>query len=186
MLLAFNHSKNAADTRRHSASLQACGHDRRDWEWRPSGALRCSVLHAQWPPKSSICGHPARQTRYSALGLSPILEARRQPIWRNPRRRMQRERPQTESSLNQDHRVWDHLRTTNPIESVFATVRHRPVRTKGALSQATAKLMVFKLIMTAAKTWRKLKGDKLLPKVIDGVTFKDGVEAIEQSTNVAA
>jgi len=81
---------------------------------------------------------------------------------------------------------WDHIRTTNPIESVFATVRHRTVRTKGALSQTTAKLMVFKLIITAAKTWRKLKGDKLLPKVAEGVTFKDGVEAIKQSTNVAA
>lgn len=81
---------------------------------------------------------------------------------------------------------WDHLRTTNPIESVFATVRHRTVRTKGALSQTTAKLMVFKLIMTAAKTWRKLKGDKLLLKIVEGVTFKDGVEAVEQSTNVAA
>jgi transposase-like protein len=48
---------------------------------------------------------------------------------------------------------WDHLRTTNPIESVFATVRHRTVRTKGALSQKTAKLMVFKLVMAASKTW---------------------------------
>lgn len=53
---------------------------------------------------------------------------------------------------------WDHLRTGNPIESVFATVRHRTVRTKGALSQKTAKLMVFKLIQAAAKTWRRLKG----------------------------
>src|SRR4029079_9375935 len=52
---------------------------------------------------------------------------------------------------------WDHLRTSNPIESVFATVRHRTVRTKGALSQDTARLMVFKLVMAAAKTWRKLK-----------------------------
>jgi transposase-like protein len=81
---------------------------------------------------------------------------------------------------------WDHIRTSNPIESVFATVRHRTVRTKGALSKTTAKLMVFKLIMTAAKTWRRLKGDKLLPKVVEGVTFIDGVEAIKQSTNVAA
>ena len=47
---------------------------------------------------------------------------------------------------------WDHLRTSNPIESVFATVRHRTVRTKGALSQDTARLMVFKLVMAAAKT----------------------------------
>ena len=55
---------------------------------------------------------------------------------------------------------WDHLRTSNPIESVFATVRHRTVRTKGSLSQKTAKLMVFKLVLAAAKTWRRLKGQK--------------------------
>src|SRR5215211_4586352 len=71
---------------------------------------------------------------------------------------------------------WDHLRSSNPIESVFATVRHRTVRTKGALSQETAKLMVFKLVMAAARTWRRLKGENQLPKVIKGVTFKDGVE----------
>ena len=55
---------------------------------------------------------------------------------------------------------WDHLRTSNPIESVFATVRHRTVRTKGALSQDTARLMVFKLVLAAAKTWRRLKGEE--------------------------
>ena len=71
---------------------------------------------------------------------------------------------------------WDHLRTSNPIESVFASVRHRTVRTKGALSQDTARLMVFKLVMAAAKTWRRLKGENQLPKVIDGVSFKDGIE----------
>lgn len=81
---------------------------------------------------------------------------------------------------------WEHIRTSNPIESVFATVRHRTVRTKGALSKNTAKLMVFKLIMTASRTWRRLKGDKLLPKVVEGVTFIDGAEAVKQSTNVAA
>ncbi len=71
---------------------------------------------------------------------------------------------------------WDHLRTANPIESVFATVRHRTVRTKGALSQHTALLMVFKLVMAASRTWRRLKGQNQLPKVITGVTFRDGVE----------
>mgnify|MGYP001627882650 FL=1 len=74
-----------------------------------------------------------------------------------------------------DH--WDHLRTGNPIESVFATVRHRTVRTKGSLSQTTAKLMVFKLVQTAAKTWRRLKGANRLPMVIEGVKFTDGVAA---------
>ena len=81
---------------------------------------------------------------------------------------------------------WDHLRTSNPIESVFATVRHRTVRTKGALSQATARLMVFKLVMTAAKTWRRLKGENQLPKVIQGVTFTNGVEVINTPAQSAA
>ena len=71
---------------------------------------------------------------------------------------------------------WDHLRSSNPIESVFATVRHRTVRTKGALSATTAKLMVFKLVMAASKTWRRLKGENQLPKVVAGVIFRDGTE----------
>jgi putative transposase len=81
---------------------------------------------------------------------------------------------------------WDHLRTANPIESVFATVRHRTVRTKGALSQDTARLMVFKLVMAAAKTWRRLKGEKQLPKVIQGVIFRDGVEVTNTPEQTAA
>jgi transposase-like protein len=81
---------------------------------------------------------------------------------------------------------WDHLRTSNPIESVFATVRHRTVRIKGALSQDTARLMVFKLVMAAAKTWRRLKGENQLPKVIAGVTFRNGVEIINTPEQNAA
>jgi transposase-like protein len=81
---------------------------------------------------------------------------------------------------------WDHLRTSNPVESVFATVRHRTVRTKGALSQKTAKLMVFKLVRAAAKTWRKLNGTNQLPRVIQGVKFTDGVAETDASQNRAA
>ncbi len=68
---------------------------------------------------------------------------------------------------------WDHLRSSNPIESVFATVRHRTMRTKGAFSAMTAKLTVFKLVMAASKTWRRLKGENQLPKVVAGVIFRD-------------
>jgi len=80
---------------------------------------------------------------------------------------------------------WQHLRTTNPIESVFATVRHRTVRTKGCLSHATALSMVFKLVTAASRTWRRLKGRNHLPKIIDGIKFVDGVE-VEQPTRTAA
>src|SRR5215217_3781630 len=81
---------------------------------------------------------------------------------------------------------WIHLRTTNPIESVFATVRHRTVRTKGSLSPTTARLMVFKLVMAAAKTWRRLMGENQLPKVIAGVRFQDGVEVFPTPSHNAA
>ncbi|MFL5188758.1 MAG: IS256 family transposase [Microvirga sp.] len=81
---------------------------------------------------------------------------------------------------------WIHLRTTNPIESVFATVRHRTVRTKGSLSSTTARLMVFKLVMAASKTWRRLMGENQLPKVIAGVRFQDGTEVIPMPTHSAA
>ncbi len=81
---------------------------------------------------------------------------------------------------------WDHLRTSNPIESVFATVRHRTVRTKEALSQDTARLMVFKLVTAAAKTWHKLKGENQLPKVVQGVTFRNGVEVTDTPAQNAA
>jgi len=81
---------------------------------------------------------------------------------------------------------WDHLRTSNPIESVFATVRHRTVRTKGALSPTTARLMVFKLVMAASKTWRRLKGENQLLKVVAGVTLRDGTEVTESPSTRAA
>ncbi|MFN3845713.1 MAG: transposase [Paracoccaceae bacterium] len=69
----------------------------------------------------------------------------------------------------------EHLHAPNPVESVFATVRHRTVRTKGALSQKTVKLMVFTLVQAASKTWRRLNGANQLPRVIEGVKFTDGV-----------
>lgn len=81
---------------------------------------------------------------------------------------------------------WDHLRTSNPIESVFATVRHRTVRTKGALSQKTARLMVFTLVRAASKNWRKLNGKNQLPRVIEGVKFSDGIAQLDANQNRAA
>lgn len=81
---------------------------------------------------------------------------------------------------------WKHIRTTNPIESTFATVRHRTQRSKGCLSRQTALIMVFKLIKTAEKTWRRLEGKNQLPKVITGVKFSDGYEVITNSDHAAA
>ena len=78
---------------------------------------------------------------------------------------------------------WKHLRTTNPIESTFATVRHRPIRSKGCLSNRTALAMVFKLVEAAQNTWRRLDGNNQLPKLILGVKFADGLEVIAKPAN---
>jgi putative transposase len=73
---------------------------------------------------------------------------------------------------------WVHLRTTNPIESTFATVRLRTVRTKGSGSRTACLTMVFKLAQCAEKHWRRLNGQALLTEVIRGVKFVDGVKEI--------
>jgi putative transposase len=71
---------------------------------------------------------------------------------------------------------WIHLRTTNPIESTFATVRLRHRRTKGNGSRMACLTMVFKLMQSASKRWRLLNGSQLLPEVIAGVQFIDGIK----------
>lgn len=74
---------------------------------------------------------------------------------------------------------WKHLRTTNPIESVFATVRLRHKRTKGSGSRVACLAMVHQLMLSASKRWKLLNGAKLLVDVIQGVQFNDGVKSQE-------
>lgn len=74
---------------------------------------------------------------------------------------------------------WQHIRTTNPIESTFATVRHRSTQTKGCGSRQATLSMVYKLGTSAEKHWHKLKGHQLIEKVIKGIKFKDGEEVRE-------
>jgi putative transposase len=81
---------------------------------------------------------------------------------------------------------WKHLRTTNPIESTFATVRHRTIRSKGCLSNKTALAMIFKLVQAAEKSWYRLRGHNQLPKVILGVKFNDGIEVVRSDAQTAA
>ena len=74
---------------------------------------------------------------------------------------------------------WPHLRTTNPIESTFATVKLRTAKTRGCLSRQTMLTMVFKLCRSAEKRWRRLQGYRRLGEVIENVKFIDGVREDE-------
>lgn len=144
-----------------------------------------------------------------AQSVQPAMKADLSEIWRSPNRAaaeaaidvfaekygakypkavtcVSKDREQILAFFDFPAEHWDHLRTSNPIESVFATVRHRTVRTKGALSPTTAKTMVFKLVQAAAKTWRRLKGQTQLPKLVEGVRFVDGNEVVVAPSTHAA
>lgn len=81
---------------------------------------------------------------------------------------------------------WLHIRTTNPIESTFATVRLRHRKTKGSGSRIACLTMVFKLMQSAEKKWRLLNGAAFLPDVILGIRFLDGIKATTQPQESAA
>jgi putative transposase len=79
---------------------------------------------------------------------------------------------------------WQHIRSTNPIESTFATVRLRTDKTRGAVSKGTILPLVFKLIQSAQKRWLRIRGFKHLGEVIEGVQFKDGIRLEQKQTDV--
>ena len=81
---------------------------------------------------------------------------------------------------------WQSIRTTNPIESTFATIRHRTRTTRGCLSRDTMLSMMFKLGQCAESRWRRLRGFRRLGQVIEGVPFKDGIEVQSYTNTVAA
>ena len=76
---------------------------------------------------------------------------------------------------------WTHLRTTNVIESAFATIRYRSSRAKGCVTRQTMLSMIYKMGICAEKSWRRLRGFRQLGKVIEGVKFNDGTEVIDLS-----
>ncbi len=76
---------------------------------------------------------------------------------------------------------WRQIRTTNPVESVFATVRNRTRKTRGCLSRRTALVMVFKLVLSARKRWNRLAGSERLTEVIEGIEFRDGIRQLKDA-----
>ena len=83
-------------------------------------------------------------------------------------------------------RHWVHLRTTNVIESAFATIRHRSSRAKGCVTRKTMLSMIYKMGMSAEKSWKRLRGFRQLGQVIEGVQFKDGKQVINEHSREAA
>lgn len=77
---------------------------------------------------------------------------------------------------------WLHLRTTNPIEATFATVRHRTTRTKNCVSRSTFLDLAFKLVQEAERSWRRVRGVERIDALLTGTVFKDGIPAPTNDT----
>ena len=168
-----------------------------DEVWPPPGPQRCwlhktanilnkvpkSVQRAMKADLREVHGAPTRAAAAAAIGIFAQKYGAKYP---RAVECLTKDREALLAFFDFPAEHWDHLRTANPIESVFATVRHRTVRTKGALSPTTARPTVFKLVMAAAKTWRRLTGENQLPKVMAGVTFQDGTEVIVRPDHRAA
>ena len=76
---------------------------------------------------------------------------------------------------------WLHIRTSNPIESTFSTVRLRTTKTRNCVSRESIFAMVFKLVQGAEKRWKRLHGFVLMADIIEGVEFKNGVKQVEKN-----
>ena len=98
---------------------------------------------------------------------------------------LQKDREELMAFYNFPAQHWQSLRTSNPIESTFGTIRHRTKRSKGCLSRDGMLHMMFKLGQCAEKNWRRLRGFDYLAKVISGTNFKDGIE-VTKDDQVAA
>ena len=90
---------------------------------------------------------------------------------------LQKDREELMAFFDFSAQHWQSIRTSNQIESAFATIRHRTKRSKGCLTRDGMLNKMFKLGQCSEQNWRKLRGFDYLAKVITGVTFKDGIEA---------
>src|SRR6202051_2242753 len=165
---------------------------------------RAAMLGAQDRQHSEqIAQEPATEGQaLAARHLDGRNEERRRGVVRRLRRdlcrqiregrRVPEEGPRAAARLLRlPRRTLETLAHLEPIESTFATVRHRTIRSKGCLSNKTALAMVFKLGEAEQKSWRRLDGHNQLPKLIQGVRFTDGIEvaanpASSQSQTAAA
>ena len=147
----------------------------RCWVHKTANVLNKLPKHLQPKAKSDLHQIWMADTRESARLAFDLFVQTYQPKY-----------PKVAECLNKDKDAlltfydfpaehWIHLRTTNPIESTFATVRLRTAKTRGCVSRASILSMVFKLAKSAEQRWLLLRGSELIAKVIAGIPFKNGV-----------
>ena len=160
----------------------------RCWMHKTGNVLNYAPKSVQ--PKMKDCLHDIWRaaTREDAEKAFVLFEKLFEPKYPKAVQCLQKDREELMAFYDFPAQHWQSLRTTNPIESTFGTIRHRTKRSKGCMSRDGMLHMIFKLGECAQKNWRKQRGFNYLAKVIQGVRFKDGEEVtrLDQTTVRAA
>jgi len=148
----------------------------RCWMHKTGNVLNCVPKSIQPKVKSALHEIWQAETRHDASRAFDLFMETYEEKYPKATLTLQKDREELLAFYDFPAMHWQSLRTTNPIESTFGTIRHRTKRSKGCLTRDGMLHMMFKLSECAEKNWRKLRGFNYLAKVITGVKFKDGIE----------
>jgi putative transposase len=157
----------------------------RCWQHKTMNVLNCLPKLSQPKAKAALHDIWQAETKDDAENAFDLFIKVYEPKYPKAVLCLQKDRDELMTFFNFPAQHWQSIRTSNPIESAFATIRHRTKRSKGCLSRDGMLHMMFKLGQCAEQNWRKLRGFDHLAKVITGVTFKDGIET-KQDSQIAA
>ncbi len=153
--------------------------EQRCWMHKTMNVLNCLPKLAQAKAKQALHGIWQAETREEAEEAFDLFIETYEPKYPKATLCLHKDREELMAFYDFPAMHWQSLRTSNPIESTFGTIRHRTKRSKGCLTRDGMLHMMFKLGQCAEKNWRRLRGFDYLAKVITGVKFKDGIEVIQ-------
>ena len=162
-----------------TSSQQRC------WQHKTMNVLNCLPKLSQPKAKSALHNIWQAETKEDANKAFDLFVKTYEPKYPKAALCLQKDRDELMAFFDFPAQHWQSIRTSNPIESAFATIRHRTKPSKGCLTRDGMLHMIFKLGQCAEQNWRKLRGFDYLAKVITGVKFKDGIETT-QNNQVAA
>ncbi len=156
--------------------------EQRCWVHKTANVLDALPKRVQPQAKRMLHEIVEAATRNDASRAIDAFVAEFEPKWPKAAEKLTKDREQLLAFYDFPAEHWRHLRTTNPIESSFATVKLRTRVTKGAGSKDAALAMAYKLLDAAQERWRMFNGAELVKELLDGATFKDGIQITDDET----
>ena len=153
--------------------------EQRCWMHKTMNVLNCLPKSSQAKAKQALHAIWQAETKVAAEKAFDLFINTYEPKYPKATTCLQKDREELMAFYDFPAQHWQSIRTTNPIESTFGTIRHRTKRSKGCLSRDGMLHLMFKLGQCAETKWRRLRGFDYLAKVITGVQFKDGIEATD-------